>query len=83
MTESTKMKKVRVSYVQLSHFITEEILAVVIRKRVSPMRNVRSIFYTTTELPEFSWYNISKCVKIYQIKHNIPNVHKIYQLAVK
>jgi protoporphyrinogen oxidase len=44
----------------------------------------------TAGLPDFSWYNIPKREKIYQITiryskmdKNIPEGHKIYQIAVK
>jgi hypothetical protein len=34
-------------------------------------------------LPDFSWYNIPKLGKYTKLSPNIPNVHKIYQMAVK
>jgi hypothetical protein len=34
-------------------------------------------------LPDFSWYNIPKWEKYTQKPQNVPNGHKIYNLAVK
>jgi hypothetical protein len=34
-------------------------------------------------LPDFSWHNIPKRGKIYQITTTLPNGHKIYQMTVK
>jgi hypothetical protein len=34
-------------------------------------------------LPEFSWHNIPKRWKRYQIITTLPNEHKVYQMAVK
>jgi hypothetical protein len=36
-----------------------------------------------TGLPDFSWYKIPKRGKYTKLPQNIPNVHKIYQMAVK
>jgi hypothetical protein len=35
-----------------------------------------------TGLPDFSWHNIPKWGKIYQIATKLPNGHKMYQMAV-
>jgi hypothetical protein len=39
--------------------------------------------YIGTGLPDFSWSSIPKLVKIYQRPHNIPNLQKEHQMAIK
>jgi hypothetical protein len=39
--------------------------------------------HVCTGLPDFSWYNIPKWQKYSQCPQNIPNAHKIYQMATK
>jgi hypothetical protein len=34
-------------------------------------------------LPDFSWYNIPKREKYTKLPQNVPNVHEIYQMALK
>jgi hypothetical protein len=34
-------------------------------------------------LPDFSWHNIPKRGKLYQITTTLPNGHQVYQIAVK
>jgi hypothetical protein len=33
-------------------------------------------------MPDFSWYNIPKQEKMYQMTTQLPNAHKIYPMAV-
>jgi hypothetical protein len=40
-------------------------------------------FFYKPGLPDFSLCNIPKRVKIYQLTLNMPNDHKIYQIAIK
>jgi hypothetical protein len=52
-------------------------------QRFSWPNETRICWEQRSGLPDFTWYNIPKRVKIYQITTKLPNGHKIYQMAVE